>query len=425
MQRSYRVISALLGVLMPLSMNAAEEAAATDLASALTAGKATIAGRYRFEHVDQDNALKKANASTLRLRLNYRTGKWNGWSGFAEFDHVFHVLVDDFDSGAGTSPNRSEYSVVADPEGSDLNQLYLEHNGEDDWKFRLGRQRILLDNQRFVGGVGWRQNEQTYDALTLNAETIANTALTYSYVNRVRRIFGQTVDAGSDRIDGHLFNARVRLNENWSVTPYFYYLDYAFGNLDVPDPDPNDSRRAASSTATAGARVAGSVVAGSGKVQLLAEFATQSDAADAPVNYDANYLHVNAAWALQNGLSIGLGFESLGGSSQPGKAFRTPLATLHAFNGWADQFLTTPAGGIDDSYITLKYPVGGWDLTGVYHDFAAATGAIDYGAELDLSAGRKVGERYGVLLKAALFAADSDSSLVDANKFWVMLTASY
>lgn len=425
MKRDYRLIVALLGVILPISMTAAEEQAATDLASAITSGKVTIGGRYRYEHVNQDNALDNANASTLRLRLNYRTGAWNGWSGFAEFDHVFHVLIDDFNSGEGTSPNRSQYSVVADPKGSDLNQLYFEQGVSDDWKFRFGRQRILLDNQRFVGGVGWRQNEQTYDALTLNTAAIANTTLTYSYVNRVRRIFGPTVAAGSDRVDGHLFNARVSIDDSWSVTPYFYYLDYAFGNLNVPDPDSNDLRRAASSTATAGIRAAGSLEAGGGKATLLAEFAVQSDAADAPVKYDANYLHLSALWTMQNSLAVGLGFESLGGSSDPGEAFRTPLATLHAFNGWADQFLTTPAGGIDDSYITLKYPVGGWNLTGVYHDFAAATGAIDYGAELDLSAGRKVGERYGVLLKAALFAADSDSSLVDANKFWVMLTASY
>ena len=126
MKRDYRLIVALLGVILPISMTAAEEQAATDLASAITSGKVTIGGRYRYEHVNQDNALDNANASTLRLRLNYRTGAWNGWSGFAEFDHVFHVLIDDFNSGEGTSPNRSQYSVVADPKGSDLNQLYFE-----------------------------------------------------------------------------------------------------------------------------------------------------------------------------------------------------------------------------------------------------------------------------------------------------------
>ena len=190
------VLGTLLGLLLPLSVTAAEVEGSTDLESAITSGKATISGRYRFERVDQDNALEDADASTLRLRLNYRTGQWNGWSAFAEFDHVFHVLFDDFNSGAGTSPNRDQYSTVADPKGSDLNQMYFDYSANEDWKFRLGRQRILLDNQRFVGGVGWRQNEQTYDAFTLNSKAISQTTLSYSYLNQVRRIFGQTVPAG-------------------------------------------------------------------------------------------------------------------------------------------------------------------------------------------------------------------------------------
>ncbi len=121
MKRNHNILlGTLLGLVLPFSIAAAEEEGATDFASAITSGKATIAGRYRYERVDQDNALDDANASTLRLRLNYRTGQWNGWSAFGEFDHVFHVLLDDFNSGAGTSPNRTEYSTVADPEGSDL-----------------------------------------------------------------------------------------------------------------------------------------------------------------------------------------------------------------------------------------------------------------------------------------------------------------
>lgn len=101
--------------------------------------------------------------------------------------------------------------------------------------------------------------------------------------------------------------------------------------------------------------------------------------------------------------------------------------TLHAFNGWADQFLTTPGIGLDDLYATVKFKAGKWNLTGVYHDFSAETGSGDYGTEFDLSAARKFGERYGVLFKGAFFSADSSTPLsqVDTNKFWIMLTASY
>jgi hypothetical protein len=410
---NYILLALAAFLLLPLAGQAAEEEGATDLGSAITSGKAAISGRYRYEHVDEDNALKNANASTLRLRLNYRTGKWKGWSAFAEFDHVFHVLLDDFNSGGGTSPNRDEYSVVADPDGSDLNQLYFDLDRNDDWKYRFGRQRILLDNQRFVGGVGWRQNEQTYDALTLNTRAISKTTLSYSYVNYVRRIFGQSVPAGKERLDGHLFNAKIAFSDGFSLTPYLYSLDYAdaVGN----------------SSLTFGARAVGSHPFGSGKFTWLAELATQSDTGDNPTSYDADYLHLNAAYAAGNGMTLGLGYEILGSDSSDGVAFSTPLATLHAFNGWADQFLSTPGAGLEDFYATFKFKVAKWNLTAVYHNFSSDTGSFSYGDEIDLSGALKLSDRYGLLLKAAFFGADSSSPLtnVDTNQFWIMFTANY
>ena len=414
MKRGIRILLvSLLGLLLPFAVTVAEEEDTNSFASAITSGKASISGRYRYEHVNQDNDLKNANASTLRLRLNYRTGQWKGWSGFAEFDHVFHVLIDDFNSGGGTSPNRGEYSVVADPKGSDLNQLYIDLDPNDDWKYRFGRQRILLDNQRFVGGVGWRQNEQTYDALTLNTSALSRTKLSYSYVNRVRRIFGQSVPAGKERLDGHLFNAKITFNDEFSLTPYLYSLDYsdAVGN----------------SSLSIGARAAGSHPFGSGKFNWLAEYARQSDAGDNPISYDADYLHLTAAYAAGNDMTLGLGYEILGADSGAGVAFSTPLATLHAFNGWADQFLSTPGAGLEDFYVSFKFKVAKWSLTAIYHDFSSDTGSFNYGDEIDLSGSFKFSERYSLLLKAALFSADSSSPLtnVDTNKYWVMFTASY
>jgi len=416
MKRNHNILlGILLGLILPFPVTAAEEEGAADLASAITSGKVTIGGRYRYEFVDQDNALDDADASTLRLRLNYRTGQWNGWSAFAEFDHVFHLVLDDFNSGGGTSPNKGGYSTVADPKGSDLNQMYFDLDPNEDWKLRFGRQRILLDNQRFVGGVGWRQNEQTYDAFTLNTKAVPMTALSFSYLNQVRRIFGQTVPAGKAALDGFLLNGKISVNDGFSVTPYYYLLDY------------KDAANFANSTGTFGVRLAGNIKAGAGKVTLLGEFASQTDVGDNPNSYDADYAHISALWALENGLSVGLAFESLGADSSAETAFRTPLATGHAFNGWADQFLGTPAGGLEDTYFTVKYKAGKWSLTGVYHNFSSETGSSDYGDEFDVSAGRSLGERYGLLFKGAFFGADSSSPLdkVDTNKFWIMLTASY
>jgi len=382
----------------------------TSLADALTSGKAGVNVRARYESVDQDGFSENADAVTARLRLNYRTGQWSGLSGFVEYDYIFHLL-NDFDSGAGTSPDKGQYPVIADPKGADLNQLYLDYELTDTSKARFGRQRISLDNQRFVGPVGWRQNEQTFDALTFTTKAISKTDLSYSYVSVVRRIFGDSAPAGRNSVDAHLLNAKVTINDSWSVTPYYYRID----NKDI----------AAFSTATLGARIAGNVKAGDGKVALVAEFATQSDIANNPVSYDANYAHLSGMWSGANGLSFGIAYESLGGDgSLEGAMFRTPLATLHAFQGWADKFLTTPDAGIDDVSATVKYKAGKWNLTAVYHDFSSAAGSIDYGTELDVSAGTRLSDNYSLLLKGAFFSGEP-GGIADTNKFWIMFTANY
>ena len=380
------------------------------LAGAISSGKATVGFRYRYEMVDQDGIAEDANASTARLRLNYKTGSFNKWSAFGEFDYVGEILLNDYNSLGGSSPDRNQYPVVADPKGPDLNQLYLDYDPNENTKIRFGRQRILLDNQRFVGGVGWRQNEQTYDGVSFDLKAAGNTQFKYAYITTVRRIFGNDVGSGRHDTDAHLLNASVKISDDWKVTPYYYRID----NEDA----------AGASTGTFGARLAGSVAAGDNKISIIGEFANQTDIANNPVNYDADYLHVAATYAMKDGPSFGLAYESLSGdSTAPGMSFRTPLATLHAFQGWADKFLGTPDQGINDLFATVKFKAGKWNLTGVYHDFTAESGSADWGTEIDMSAGRSLGDRYGLLLKAAFY--DADQWATDTNKFWVMLTGSY
>jgi len=383
-------------------------------AEAMSSGKFSLGFRYRYEYVNDDNPgliEDTANASTVLLRMNYKTAAYKKFSGFAEFDYVGEILSRDFNNLSG-DPGRSDYPVVADPKGADLNQLYLDYDPSEFTKLRGGRQRIVLDNQRFVGGVAWRQNEQTYDAITLNMKAAGNTEFKYSFVNRVRRITGNKVPSGRHRVDAHLLNVKVKLGDNWAVIPYYYYLDY------------KDAAQFGLSTATFGARIAGNIPVGESKLELLGEFANQADIGDNPVSYDAAYYHLTATYALKNSLSFGLGFESLGGDAiVGGSAFRTPLATLHMFQGWADKFLNTPDAGIEDLYLTVKGQVGKWNLTGVYHDFSAEALSADWGTEFDFSAGRKLNDRYGILLKAAFYDADQQS--FDTTKFWVMFTGNY
>jgi hypothetical protein len=408
MIRTVTCAAAALALAIAAVAPAQEAGQDKDFGAAIAGGDANVMLRYRYEFVDQASFAEDANASTLLMRLNYKTDNWNSWSGFLEFDHVMEVLVNDFNSGAGTSsPRRDQYPVVADPKGPDLNQLYFQWNPNDSWQNRIGRQRINLDDQRFVGGVGWRQNEQTYDSVSFAYKGFEKTNVFYSYVNNVNRIFGSTVPAGDHRQDTHLLNASFSQVENWKFVGYAYLID----NEDAP----------AFSTSTFGARATGKIKAGDHSFDLLGELATQSDNGNNPASFDTGYYRLQGIWSL-NAFSAGIGLESLG--SDNGQGFRTPLATLHAFNGWADQFLATPGAGLEDLYIRGGYKPGKWNLQLIYHDFSAETGGEDYGTEINFAASRPLGDGYTLLLKLADFRADN-VAFQDTTKFWVMLTAKY
>ena len=146
------------------------------LAEAFTQGKAHVNFRYRYEQVDQDGISKDADASTLKTRINFNTATYRGFSVFLEADDVSYIGNEKFNN---TRNGKTNYPTVADPDGTDINQAYINLVTEPA-NFRLGRQRINRDNQRFVGGVAWRQNEQTFDALSFSSSAISSVILSIS-----------------------------------------------------------------------------------------------------------------------------------------------------------------------------------------------------------------------------------------------------
>jgi len=365
--------------------------------------------RYRLELVDQDPFIKDAIASTLRTRLNYQTSDWQGVSMFVEFDYIAELLADDYNEGGGNTPNRWQYPIVADPVGDDWNQAYLQYKTGNS-QFRAGRQRIIFDNARFVGNVGWRQNPQTYDALSFVNKSEKGVRFTLAYIDNVNRIFGDDVAAGDHQHSTTLANVSKNFEGAGKLTAYWYDID----NEDA----------AGFSNTTWGLRFAGSRSVNKRKFGFTFEYAYQRDNAHNPIPYDANYYRIDLSIGV-DAATFYAGFESLGGDHlRAGQAFRTPLATLHAFNGWADKFLATPAAGLDDSFFGVKGKVGAWTWNILYHDFSAQSGSGGFGSEIDAAFSRNIGDKYGLLLKAALFDTDSPS-YGDTNKIWVQVSAEF
>ncbi len=381
-------------------------ASAATLAEAISDGKAGLDLRYRFETVDQDGASNDATASTLKTRLNYATGDYNDFSAFIEFDDVMALGDVEYNDATGSATAQTSYPVVADPEGTEVNQAKISYKGVDDTTMTLGRQRVIFDNARFIGNVGWRQNEQTYDAFTIANTSLADTSIVYGYVTNVNRIFGEASTKGDIDTKTHLVNVSYSGLEAGKLTGYGYFLDL----VNAPT----------ASSSTLGLRFAGGTsVTEAVKALYTVEFATQSDYKDGASTIDADYSLIELG-AAASGVTAKLGVETLSGDGT--YVFSTPLATAHAFNGWADKFLGTPANGLVDTYVSVAGKVSGVKLMAVYHDFASDTGSTDYGTELDLLAAKKIGN-YTVLAKYAAYSADSFAT--DTDKLWLMGQAKF
>jgi hypothetical protein len=376
-----------------------------DLARAFAEGKFNVAFRYRFENVDEEPFTEEANASTLRTRLTYTTANWRGLGALIEMDDLRSVGDDNYNS---TRNGETQRPIVADPEATDLNQMALKYTGLENAEIVVGRQRILRGNERFVGPVGWRQNEQTMDSASIGYKFGDRLQAWYGYVSQVNRVFGPDDGAPPADLTGntHLADVSYAFGAAAKLTAYGYFLDFE----EAP----------ALSSQTLGARLAGDIALGSEwALPYALEYATQQDYGDNTADYDTEYYLAEAGVRWQK-LTARLSYEVLGADDTG--AFQTPLATLHAFQGWADKFLATPASGIRDEYLRFAYkpamtgPFEAIDFAAVYHVFDADFGPASYGDEFDLQVSARV-SRVTLILKYATYTAES-LPYTDTDKIW-------
>lgn len=393
-------------------------AAATAIATPAQAQQVTplLDLRLRWENVDLDGFGKDASALTLRGRVGAQLVS-GPWSLLAEGEGTI-PMVEDYDSGLN---GKIVYPIVADPENIELNRLQVQYRGLKRAAITLGRQRINIEDQRLIGPAGWRQNEQTFDALRFEYDGAAGLKADIAYAWSVRTIWGNDGrDARQQAIGGDNVFATVSQR-----TPLGTLSAFAF----VVDQDEQKVQGFALSSRTFGVRLASTVkLSPAAKLQLALSHARQSDHHRNPNDYRADY------WLADVGLEfgaakLGLGHERLGADDgAPLTSFQTPLATLHKFQGWADKFLTTPPNGIRDSYGSAGYQwknVAGLDTvsaTIVYHRFAGDRLDLDYGREWDAMISAKKG-RWTATAKLADYQADDFA--FDTRKLWLQLEWAY
>ena len=391
-----------------------------NIIQAIKDSKLLIDSNIRVETVDFEGIDNDATALTARVRAGFQSASFWDTTFLVEFEHT-EAIEEEFNStvnGLG-----GVFPVVVDPDQTELNRIQIVNKSIPDTTLTLGRQRIKLDDDRFIGNVGWRQNEQTFDAIRAVNTSVDGLKLDLSYIDGVRRIFGNQSAIGEFDSTALALNGSYKVpveNLDVKLTSYAYILDLGdvegFGIL---DDGIADEFGVANSSSTYG----GEVLVKKGPFGLKGRYATQSDTGDNPVNFSADYFNVEG-WAGYKGFTVRGGIEVLG-SDNGVEAFGTPLATLHKFNGWADVFLNTPNEGLQDLYVNAGYKIGdigpikGVGFNVIYHDFESDIGGLDFGEEVDAVVKGKLG-KVGLLLKWANYtdANETETRFADEQIFW-------
>jgi hypothetical protein len=373
---------------------------AENLKEALREGDVIVDLRARYEGVEQGGFESDAVAFTNRVRTGFETAPLKATTFLAEAV-VIDALVDDYNS---TTNGETQYPVVPDPADVEaINRFTVTNKSLERTTLTFGRQRIFQDDQRFVGNVGWRQFEQTFDALRAQwAGGKIKTDLTYAA--QVNRVFGPDSPQGKWEGDVVLATFGYTLPAG-TLTLFDYYLDI--------------DGVAAVSTNTFGVKLAGSKPMGERTATYAVAYAQQAEAGLNSADVDAEYVFAEGGLNFAR-FGVGLGYELL--SSDGTTAFATPLATLHAFQGWADKFLATPAAGIEDTYVRFSYPFSkrgkftSIAAVAVFHDYQADVGSAHFGEELNL---QLVARTAKVALTAKYADYRADGLFTDTEKLWL------
>ncbi|WP_084398842.1 hypothetical protein [Henriciella aquimarina] len=359
--------------------------------------------RLRYETVDQDGFSEKAEALTARLRAGFEARVLPDTDFLVDFEHVA-ALNEDYNS---TANGRTAFPVVADPETTELNRLQISNTSLSQTRLTLGRQRIVQDDAWFIGNVGWRQDEQTFDALRVMNTPVEGLTIDIAWVDQVNRIFGDELPGAEWDSNSMLATAEYAfsgVDSSFAASGFAYMLDFA----NAP----------AASSVTYGVALSANHAIFSGR----ARYARQQDHGRQPAAYETDYYLIEAS-AEYSDFSATLGQEALG-SDNGTMAFQRPLATLHKFNGFADIFLSTPADGLNDTYAKLSWtgeaagPADRLGFSAAWHDFSADRGGASFGNELDLA----ISAKFGRLTALAKFASyDAKAFASDRKKLWLSL----
>lgn len=392
-----------------LSLAVADAQAADTVIDALKEGKASLQLRPRFEWVNDDaGSVDPARAGTVRTVLGYKTAPLQGVTAYLDFEDV-HAL--DAQYNAPVLQPEPTKATVNDPEHSGIHQAWLSGYG-----VKVGQQKLIFNNARFVGDVDWRQNDQIFTALSYEkAKLLGWLDIQTAYATKARLVSGQLGDLRLPVV-----NLKAKLPyAGATVTAFWAGLE----------------GQEAKGLTLATANVLNTL--GSDKSRQYGLLRVDGKAGQ--VIYDFSYgrqwhyqegTNANAPDATYRDIQLGYDFGPVVVKLQQENltnGFQTPLATLHAFNGWADRFLVTPGGGLVDRNIKFSGKAAGLNLALAMHRFEASASSMHYGNEIDASVSKSITPNLTALLKVAHYEgtgvapAGNTAYGKDLTKGWVQL----
>ncbi|MBN2817266.1 MAG: hypothetical protein JXQ67_11330 [Campylobacterales bacterium] len=362
--------------------------------------------RPRYEVADvKDNGVEKGQAFTARTHLAVTAGllEVQGLSATVGIQTVNNFGYTNY------SPASTNYDKILDPQAAMLSEASVDYVAGKT-AIHAGRSQLNLDNQRFIGTVGWRQLERSYDTLAVTNTDVENLELMAAYLYGYAGVGGTTTTETSSVI----LHAKYKVMDELTITAY----DYMIG----------------SSNDTLGIALTGNATLEGVKLDYRAEYAMQSDPTMEyrvkDVKADATYYNLDLGTNI-SGILAGVNYEFLSGTNgTDGKTnFNPAFGTNHKFNGWADVFFvgnTGPTGGLKDFNLRLGYTAAGLGkILAMYHDFksdvamTAGSGTSDnLGSEIDVVYTNAIPGVKGLagLLKFASYSKGDVTSFANATK---------
>lgn len=391
-------------------------ALAASLAAAGSAAAQTVTleplaeARLRYEGVEQDGLPRRSDAVTLRARAGVQATA-DRLSALIESEGTLAIGTSYFDGLEGDTGR----PTVADPQNIEFNRAQLAYAVPDRATVTLGRQYLILADQRFVGAAKFRQNAQTFDAVRTQATLAPKLTIDVSYAWSVRTING---------VDGRGARPRSIGGDNvFALLGYGSPIGTLTGFAFLVDADEAAYQGYRLSSQTYGVRLAGKRALGDGyAVEYTLSYARQSDYARNPNDYAAHYW-LGEAKLSRKGIAATIGYEVLG--ADDGRALtsvQTPYGAVFGFQGWADKFTTTPPDGVRDVYagVGARWPEVGRarsvELSAFVHHYDSDRRVRSYGDEFNLLASATLG---GVTWSARYADYMANRFGADTRKVWL------